>query len=38
MINMEKVLEDYLNRLLNDYQEEEIVTLEQLTIDFIEKW
>lgn len=38
MINMEKVLEDYLNRLLNDYQEEEIVTLEQLTIDFIEEW
>lgn len=38
MINMEKVLEDYLNKLLNDYQEEEIVTLEQLTIDFIEEW
>jgi hypothetical protein len=35
---MEKVLEDYLNKLLNDYQEEEIVTLEQLTIDFIEEW
>ncbi len=38
MINMEKVLEDYLNKLLNDYQEEEIVTLEQLTIDFVEEW
>jgi hypothetical protein len=35
---MEKVLEDYLNKLLNDYQEEEIVTLEQLTIDFVEEW
>ena len=36
MTNMEKVLDYYLYKLLRDYREQELIALDQLSIDFIE--
>jgi hypothetical protein len=36
MKDMEKVLDDYLYKLLREYKEQELIALEQLSIDFIE--
>ena len=36
MKDMEKVLDDYLYKLLREYKEQELIALEQLSIDFID--
>ena len=36
MTNMEKVLDDYLYKLLREYKKQELIALDQLSIDFIE--